>query len=331
MTYPQPLKIVGVGHYLPKRVVQSAEVEKLCNLEEGWIERKQGVRERRWVEDETTCFMAAQAAIEAVADAGMEFTDIDLLMNASGTPEQLIPDTACLIQRELGLGVSGISCMSIHTTCLSFLSGLDVCSNLLATGRHKNILLVSADISSKNLNFKHPESSTLFGDLAAAAVLTRTPEGESSCVHAAHFETYGDGAVFTQVPGGGTRLNPISPETRKEDFYFQMDGPSVLKWTLKYAGQFLENLQPGLSQGLGDIDLVIPHQASKVALEAHSIFGMEQDRIIKTIETTGNCIAASLPNALYEAIKQGRLARGDKALLMGTGAGLSLGGVILTY
>ena len=86
-----------------------------------------------------------------------------------------------------------------------------------------------------------------------------------------------------------------------------------------------------MSQGLGDIDLVIPHQASKVALEAHSIFGMEQDRIIKTIETTGNCIAASLPNALYEAIKQGRLARGDKALLMGTGAGLSLGGVILTY
>ncbi len=221
--------------------------------------------------------------------------------------------------------------MTINTTWLSFLSGLDVCSNLLATGRHKKILIVSSDISSNNLNFKHRESSTLFGDLAAAAVLIRTPEGESSCVHAAHFETYGYAAGFTQIPGGGTRLNPIFPETRKEDYYFQMDGPSVLKSTLKHALDFLERLRPGLSKGLGDIKLVVPHQASKVALEAHSIFGMDQDRVVKTIETVGNCIAASLPNALYEAIKQGRLARGDKALLLGTGAGLTLGGMILTY
>jgi 3-oxoacyl-[acyl-carrier-protein] synthase III len=330
MTYPQPLKIIGVGHYLPKRVVQSSEIEQRYNYEEGWIERKQGVTERRWIEDETASFMAAQAAKEAVADAGMEFTDIDLILNASGTPEQLIPDTACLIQRELGLGDSGIACMTIHTTCLSFLSGMDVSANLLATGRYENILVVSSDISSNNLNFEHPESSTLFGDLAAAAVVTRTPQGEPSCVHAAHFETYGDGAEFTQIPAGGTRLNPIFPQ-KKEDYYFHMDGPAVLKHTLKVAPQFLERLQPGLSKGLGDIKLVIPHQASKVALEAHAMVGMDKDHMMITIEKLGNCIAASLPNALYEAIKQGRLARGDKALLLGTGAGLSLGGIILTY
>ncbi len=331
MAYPQPLKIVGVGHYLPKRVVQSSEIEQRYNLEEGWIERKQGVRERRWIEDETASFMAAEATKEAVADAGMELTDIDLILNASGTPEQLIPDTACLIQRELGLGSSGIACMTIHTTCLSFLSGMDISSNLLASGRYENILIVSSDISSNNLNFEHPESSTLFGDLAAAAIVTRTPQGESSCVHAARLETYGDGAEYTQIPGGGTRMNPIFPEAKKEDYFFHMDGPAVLKWALKFAPQFLEKLQPGLSKGLGDIKLVIPHQASKVALEAHAMFGMDPDHMMITIETLGNCIAASLPNALYEAIKQGRLARGDKALLLGTGAGLSIGGVILTY
>jgi 3-oxoacyl-[acyl-carrier-protein] synthase-3 len=331
MTYPQPLKIAGVGHYLPKRVVSSAEIERLHNLEEGWIERKQGVRERRWIEDETSSYMAAQAAREAAEDAGIDLAELDLIVSASGTYEQPIPDNACLVQRELGLGSSGIACMSIHTTCLSFLSGLDVCSNLIATGRYGKILLVSSDISSNNLNFEQPESSTLFGDLAAAAILVRTPEGEASCVHAARFETYGDGAEFTQIPGGGTRLNPIFPDTRKEDYYFQMDGPSVLKYTLKYAGQFLERLQPGLSKGLGDIKLVIPHQASKVALEAHSIFGMDKEHMMITIENTGNCVAASLPNALYEAIRQGRLVRGDKAMLAGTGAGLSLGAIIFTY
>ncbi len=331
MSYPQPVKIVGVGHYLPKRVVQSAEIERLHGLEEGWIERKQGVRERRWIDDETASFMAAEAAREAVADAGLELADIGLIVGSSGTYEQPIPDNACLVQRELGLGESGIPCMSVHTTCLSFLSGLDVASNYIAEGRYENVLLVSSDISSNNLNFAHPESSTLFGDLAAAAVVTRTPDGEPSCIHAARFATYGDGAEFTQVPGGGTRMNPIFPTARKEDYYFHMDGPAVLKWTLKFVAEFLENLQPGLSKGLGDIKLVVPHQASKVALEAHSMFGMDQDRLVKTIDRVGNCIAASLPYALYVAIREGRLARGDKALLLGTGAGLSMGGIILTY
>src|ERR1051325_5018268 len=113
----RPLKIVGTGHYAPKRVVPNSEVEAMCNLPAGWIEQKTGVRERRWVTNETSTFMGAQAARQAAADAGMKLNDIDLIIHASATWPQAVPDGAHLIQRELGLESSGISCMTVHTTC----------------------------------------------------------------------------------------------------------------------------------------------------------------------------------------------------------------------
>jgi 3-oxoacyl-[acyl-carrier-protein] synthase III len=129
------MKIAGMGRYLPERVVTNDELETLCKLPHGWIEKHNGVCERRWVGSETSSFMAAQAAREALDEAGIRLKDIDLILNASGTPEQAIPDTGALIQRELGLGSSGIASMSIHATCLSFVAALDMSAALLATGR----------------------------------------------------------------------------------------------------------------------------------------------------------------------------------------------------
>ena len=120
---PIPTKIVGVGHYLPERVVPNSEIEARCGLPAGWVAARSGVRERRWVTDETNSYMAAQAALEAIADAGLTLNDIDLLINASGTQEQAIPDGGPLIQRQLGLATSGLPCFSIHATCLSFFAG----------------------------------------------------------------------------------------------------------------------------------------------------------------------------------------------------------------
>ncbi len=208
---PFPLKIIGLGRYLPERVVPSREVEALCGLPAGWIERRSGVRERRWATTETSSYMGAQAAREAVAEAGLALTDIDLILNASGTPEQAIPDGGPLIQRQLGLGGSGIAAMSVHATCLSFLAAIDLSSNLLATGRYKNILIVTAEIGSVGINFKEPESASLIGDAAAAVVVTRTPAGEASAVQAARFETYGDGADHTAIRGAGSRRPPNTP------------------------------------------------------------------------------------------------------------------------
>ncbi|MEP7357262.1 MAG: 3-oxoacyl-[acyl-carrier-protein] synthase III C-terminal domain-containing protein [Anaerolineales bacterium] len=326
-----PLKIIGVGRYLPARVVGSAEVEALCGLPAGWIERRSGVRERRWVDDETSSQMGAQAAREAVAEAGLELSDLSLIINASGTTEQTIPDGGPLIQRQLGLGSSGIPCLTVHATCLSFLVALDLSANLLATGRYENILIVSSEIGSVGINLKEPESASLLGDAAAAVVVTRTPEGESAGLHAARLETYGDGADMTAVRGGGSSRHPNNPATKPEDNLFHMNGPQVLRMALRYSGAFLEKLRPGLSTGLAPLKLVVPHQPSLMGLKAMEMFGWPAGQIVKTLDHLGNCVAASIPCTLYEAVRQGRLQRGDQVLLVGTGAGLSLGGVILTY
>ncbi len=328
-----PIKIAGVGRYLPERVVSNSEIETLCklNLPPGWIEKRTGIRERRWVNGESNSFMAAQAAREAITSADLRLTDIDLIINASGTQEQAIPDGGPLLQRELGLGDSGVPSFSIHATCLSFLMALDVASTFILSNRYQRILISSSDISSPGINFNEPESATLLGDGAAAVVLTPSFSVEASKIKTAHFETYGRGADLTVIKGGGTKNHPNQPHTKPEDNLFCMRGPQLLMMLRQYGPGFLERLRPGLSRGLGNIKLVVPHQASKLGLQVLSYFGWPDEQIVVTLGTLGNCVAASIPMALYEVVKQGRVQRGDEILLLGTGAGLSFGGIILTY
>jgi 3-oxoacyl-[acyl-carrier-protein] synthase-3 len=332
MTYPLPIRIAGLGRYLPERVVTNEDLEERCGLAPGWVELHNGVRERRWADpaSDTNANMAARAAREALAAAQLEVGDLDLIVYASGTPQQPIPDTAPLVQVELGLGDSGISCFSVHATCLSFIPAVDIVAHLMAAGRYKRALIVSAEMGSVALNFAEPESCTLIGDAAAAAVLVPA-NGEGSCIEACRLETYGDGARLTEVRGGGTRVHPNDPQAVREDFTFHMDGLPVLREALRHSKPFLERLSPGLSGGLGDIDLVIPHQASLMGMQMLERFGWPADRIVGILPWAGNCIAASMPSALYEAVNDGRLRRGDRALLVGTGAGLSLGGLVFTY
>ncbi len=326
-----PLKIIGLGRYLPKRVVSNAELEALCGLSAGWVERRNGVRERRWVTDETSSFMSAQAALEALDEAKLNPNQLDLIINASGTGEQAIPDTGVLIQRQLGLGNSGIPAMTVHTTCLSFVAAMDVASNFIQSGRYKNILIASADVASCGINPQEPESATLVGDAAAAVVVTKAGAGEPSMIHHAHFKSFGDGAYLTTIMGGGSRFHPRFAGHRPEDDLFHMDGPAVLRMVRGIAHEFLEELYPGLSKSILDVDVVVPHQASKVGLMMLERFGWPENKIMRTIETLGNCVAASIPVTLYQAVRDGNIDRGRKVLMVGTGAGLSIGGMVLTF
>jgi 3-oxoacyl-[acyl-carrier-protein] synthase-3 len=331
MQVNMPLKIIGFGRYLPKRIVPSSELEAMCGVPAGWVERRNGVRERRWVTDETSSFMSSQAAIEALDEAKLKPSQLDLIINASGTGEQAIPDTGVLIQRQLGLGNSGIPAMTVHTTCLSFVAAMDVASNFLNSGRYKNILIASADVASCGINPKEPESASLVGDAAAAVVVTKSDANDKSMIHHAHFKTYGDGAYLTTIMGGGSRLHPRFDGHNPEDDLFHMDGPAVLRMVRGIAHEFLDELYPGLSKSLVDIDVVVPHQASKVGLMMLERFGWPNNKIMTTIETLGNCVAASIPATLYQAVRDGNIQRGQKVLLVGTGAGLSIGGLVLTY
>lgn len=326
-----PLRILGTGEYLPERVVTSAEAEDACGWPRGWAERRSGVRERRRADPrrETNAFMGARAAEAALAAAGLRATDVDLVLNASGTQQQPIPDTSALVAAELG--VSGLRGHSVHATCLSFLVALDTAAALLALHRARRVLIVSSDIGSVGLSPDQPEAFTLIGDGAAAVVVDRTPPDGASALHESRFEVYPEGAHHTEIPGGGTHRNPHQPDVPLADFTFRMDGPRVLRLAREHAPGFLERLRPGLSSGLGDIDVVVPHQASLAGLRLLSRFGWPEEKVESTLATLGNCVAASLPITLHRAVVAGRLRRGGRALLVGTGAGFSLGGLILTY
>ncbi len=326
-----PLKIIGLGRYLPPRIVPNSELETICALPAGWIERRNGVRERRWATTETASFMAAEAAREALDEAKLRPDQLSLIINASGTPEQAIPDTGALIQRQLGLGKSGIPAMSVHTTCLSFITALDVAATYINAGRYNHILIASSEISSCGINPREPESATLVGDAAAAAIVTPATEGDSSSLHHAHFKTWGEGAVFTSIRGGGSARHPAKPGHNPDDDLFHMDGPAVLRMVRGLDELFLEELYPGLSKSLTDIDLVVPHQSSKVGLLLLQRYGWPESKIMRTLEWLGNCVAASIPATLYQSVRDGNLQRGQKLLLVGTGAGLSIGGVVMTY
>jgi 3-oxoacyl-[acyl-carrier-protein] synthase-3 len=150
-------------------------------------------------------------------------------------------------------------------------------------------------------------------------------------LHHAHFKTYGEGAYLTAIMGGGSARHPRFENHKPEDDLFHMDGPAVLRKVREIGSNFLEELYPGLSKSLVDIDIVVPHQASKVGLLMLERFGWPHSKIMSTLETLGNCVAASIPATLYQAVRDGSIHRGNKVLIAGTGAGLSIGGLILTF
>lgn len=313
--------IAGLGRYLPERRVGNVEVGQLCGRSSAWIGKRTGVLERRWVLHETAPQMGAEAAREAIERARVAWEDIDLILHASGTPAQALPDGGALVQRELGL--RGVAAFSIHATCLSFLVGLHTAWALIKSGAYRNILLVSTEVTSGSLNFADPYSCALFGDGAAAAVI----QGPGDLTY--RLETYGEGAGLTQVRGGGSLRHPS--RCAPEDNLFSMDGPAVLRMACGILPGFLERLRPGLSQTLAGVDWVIPHQASVAGLAILERFNWPRERVVSNLASLGNTVAASIPLALYEAVESGRLRRGDEILLLGTGAGFSLGGALLRY
>lgn len=326
------VKIVSMGKYLPARIVKSSEIEEKMGLEPGWALARSGVAERHFVTDETCAIMGARALEEALEKAGMKYEELDAIVGASGSYDHPIPYNACLIQKEMGKGESGTACWDIDSTCLSFVTALDVVSYLIEAGKYKNVAIVTSEIASKSLNYKEKESSTLLGDGAAAAIITKASEDEPSKIIASEMKTYSKGAYHTYVKGGGNVIHPNDPNRNDEDFTFTMKGRAILEMAFELLPKFFHQLFKQVDFGIKDLDLFVPHQASKVALEmAKQSFGLSDEQFVNNLETHGNCIAASIPMALYDAIEAGRVKRGDKICLVGTAAGLSMGGLLFIY
>ena len=326
------VKIAGIGSYLPAGRVENAELEKHLLLSPGWVEQMVGVRERRRAAGETAAGMAALAARDALEQAGIAAADVDLVIGASVSRQQLIPCTAAFVQRELGLPEGRAFCFDVDATCLSFLAALHMAAPLIAAGVYRNVLIFSSEIPSRMMGPCEPETAVLFGDGAAAAVLTASRPGEISAVEGAAFATYSSGAELTQFTGGGSLHHPIDPATTPEMNQFCMQGRAVLKHAVRVMGPFLDAFFARLGWDRSAIDRVVPHQASRMGLsQCTSRWGFRDEQMVLNLPTRGNCIAASIPLALAEAVQAGVVRRGQRVLLVGTGAGLSLGAVALTF
>jgi 3-oxoacyl-[acyl-carrier-protein] synthase III len=318
------VKIASTSFYAPPRVETAAALAPRIGKSEDWIVTRTGVRERRIAEEpvEVIGARAARAALQSGPEP-------DLIVNASTTPRQLIPDTSVFIQDQLGF--EGIPSFTVHATCLSFLVALYNAAALVAAGAYRRVLVVSAERPSPNRNMAEPESAALVGDGAAAAVLEPTPKDEASALLGWRMATWPKGAELTEVRGYGQRRDPNAPTTRPEDQLFSMDGPGVFKMARRRVVGLVRDLLADQGLRVEDVDWVVPHQASGPGLALLPRMGFAVERIVNIIGQYGNCVAASIPMALAHLAASGRLRRGQRVLLLGTGAGLSVAGALLRW
>ena len=317
-------KFVSTGYYMPPKVQTAEELAPVVGRSEKWIITRTGVRERR-IAEESMEVLAAKAAREAIGHGPAP----DLILNASTTPLQLIPDSSVYIQKELGL--DGTPAWTTHATCLSFLVATISGASMIESGLFKRILVVSSETGTGFRNMKQAESAALFGDGAAAAVLEPTPEGETSAILDWHMSTWPEGADFTEFRGAGTRRPPDGPDTVPEDNLFNMSGPKVYRLAVNKVKDALEIIYHRNNIGMDDIDMLVLHQASGPAMEAFIYHGFKREKVINNIAVYGNCIAASMPVALATANAEGKLRRGDLVLMGGTGAGLSVSFALIRW
>jgi len=319
-----------MGRYLPETVMTAAEVDRRAGWAEGTTATKYRVHQRHFANaKETISYMGAEAVKEALLEAGLEAKELDLLISANASVDQPIPYQAALTHRALGLERSGVPCFDIDTTCLSFLTAINVAAHFLAAGTYKRIAIVTSEISSLAINWKVPECFTLFGDGAACWILEAAPGGDTG-MFGHLLRTYSYGAEFCEMRAGATKFNVRRPPPSEDDYLFSMDGPEAFKLAVAYMGEFLGQLLQQSGLGLSDLDLIAPHQASPLAL--HHIKGqlsIPPEKYVNYIADYGNQVSASIPIALYRARQEALWKPGQKLLLLGTSAGISLGGVVL--
>jgi 3-oxoacyl-[acyl-carrier-protein] synthase III len=325
------VKILATGKYLPKQQVTDREIELRLGLTEGWVAKKSGVLVRHFIDDETASQMGAYAAQAALVAAGLTIDDIDCLICTSSIPEQGIPCTAALVQKQLGAGDSGMPAFDINATCLSFITGFDTISYLIAAGRYDRVLIVASEITT-GLNWNDKESCTLFGDGAAAVIVAKSDAAASSRILAARMETYGKGAHLTECQGAGNKYHPSDYADRLESLLFRMDGRGVYRMASEILPGFVGRLLEPTGLTISDLQMTIPHQASIMAMQLlRKQLGIPEQKLMAIAHNHGNTMAASVPMALHEAIGQGKIQRGDRVMLLGTSAGFSVGGIVLVY
>jgi 3-oxoacyl-[acyl-carrier-protein] synthase-3 len=322
-----PLRILSTGIAAPTLEVTSDALDERLGRGAGYTARKSGVVTRRFAgSDDSQSELAAAALKEALKNAGVGAASVNLLISACGVQEQALPSTACAISAHAGLA-QGMPAFDINASCLGFVVALNVAGALLRTGAYQRIAVVSADLPSRGIDWTEPESSLIFGDGAAAAILEGGAEDKG--IRSVLYCTFSHGRHLCEIRAGGTACTPARGAVEK-DYLFRMNGKQVLKMALREMPGFVKSLLGQAGIRIDSVDAVIPHQASHLGM-AHVIRRLDLDPacIVDIYQTHGNQVAASIPTALHAALSSGRLMAGQRAMLLGTAAGISLGGMIL--
>ena len=267
--------------------------------------------------------LAAEASRKALTSTGVP----DLILYAGALAQQIVPDTAAFVQRELGL--ERIPCFTVNQTCLSFIAALQVANGLLEVGMYQRILICTGELASRGRSFHEAEAAALLGDGGAAAVIESCEDSVSNLVHS-QLETWSDGLELCAVRAGNHPRPRL--ETSYDDlFCFHMSGPRLYRFVRPRLKNFLATFLENADSTIDEVKLIVPHQASGPGLRLLEQFGFSTDRIMNIVADYGNCAAASIPMALAVAIEAGRIQRGDVILLVGTAAGVSIGAALLRW
>ncbi len=316
-------KIIGTGSYLPAKVLTNFDLEKIMDTSHDWIVSRSGIVERHIAADnQLTSDLALQASLQAIKAAGISADQIDLIIVATTTPDQIFPSTACILQDKLGIRNHGAA-FDMQAVCGGFVYAMNTADLYIRSGQAKTALVVGAEVLSRILDWNDRATCVLFGDGAGAVVLqaSETPGIVASKLHA-------DGSYHDMLKAAGNISNGLV----QGDPFIKMEGPAVFKFAVKVLSAVVDEvLEENHLQG-SDVDWLVPHQANIRIMEATAKkLGVSMDNVIVTVATHGNTSAASIPLALDAAVRDGRIKAGQNVLLEAVGGGFTWGAVLIKW
>ena len=320
--------IIGVGEYIPKKVLTNADLEKMIDTSDEWITTRTGIKKRHIAaKNEATSDLAIKAAKHALEDAKLKPADLDLIIVATITPDMPFPSVACFLQNALSAGKA--VCFDISAACAGFVYAVTIAKQFIARGTYKNALIIGAEVLSSITDWEDRNTCVLFGDGAGAVVLS---EVKSGGILSTYLGSDGSKADLLMMPAGGSR-NPASHDTiDKRLHYIKMQGNELFKLAVTIMTETAQVALKKANLECKDIDLVIPHQANmRIIMAMAKKLGLPQDKIYLNIEKYGNMSSASTATALCQAVKEGRVKKGDIILLDAFGAGLVWGACVIKW
>lgn len=323
-------KISALGTYVPPRLLTNADLEKLVETSDQWIVERTGIRERHMVDKGVaTSDLAAQAAMRMLKQRGIQPSEIDAIIVATVTPDMLFPSTACLVQHKIG--AKGAWGFDLSAACSAFVYALQTGAQFIATGAHKKVMVIGADVMSSIIDYTDRATCVIFGDGAGAVLLEPAQDDSEGFIDFIH-EIDGAGACSLYMPGGGS-LHPSTHETVDQKMhYVHQDGQAVFKYAVKKQLELTDALLKRNNLKGSDIDAFIPHQANKRIITATADrLGLRSESVIINIDRYGNTTAGTIPLAMQTAREEGKLKKGDLVMLASVGAGFTVGATLLRW